>query len=69
MFLKNLKKYEIDKKLLSDINGGGYGSVVCNNGDQFDAPAESENSVTQGGKKYCEHRGGVNFTLYIGDVQ
>ena len=69
MFLKNLKKYEIDRKLLANINGAGYGTVICENGDRFDAPAESEESVVQGGEKYCQYRGGVSFTMYIGEVQ
>ena len=69
MYLKNLSKYELDKDLLSKINGAGYGKVVCNNGESFDAPAQSEDSVEQGGETWCRNRGGVAWSLYIGDLE
>lgn len=69
MLLENFKEYRIGKKLLSEINGSGYGSVTCNNGESFDAPAASEDSVETGGSRWCRDRGGVSSSMYVGDLQ
>ena len=69
MILENFKKYRIDKKLLSKMNGAGYGSVTCNNGDTFDATASSADSVESGADVYCRHRGGVANSWYMGDAE
>lgn len=56
----------IDKKSLSKINGGdGYGFVTCENGDSFQATAESEESVIVGGDRWCQGKGGVSTYDFI----
>lgn len=65
MYLKNFSKYRIDKKLLSKINAGGHGLVICGNGESFSASAESEGSVERGGSRWCRDRGGVSATVYL----
>jgi len=69
MSLKSFAKHKIDKTSLSKINGGGYGTVRCKNGETFSANAASEDSVEQGGARWCRDRGGVEWSLYIGDLQ
>ncbi|WP_103069981.1 hypothetical protein [Aquimarina sediminis] len=65
MYLKNFSKYKIDKELLSKINAGGHGLVICGNGESFSAPAESEDSVDRGGERWCRDRGGVIGSVYL----
>ena len=67
--LEKLRKYEIDRKALSEIRGSGEGTVVCANGESFSASASSFEAVQSGGERWCRDHGHgpARFIMYVGD--